>query len=288
MSCRLLQLGERAELAKSRERGLLERLGLLGRDVEEVRRLLARVLLPVDAVAKRDHLPLRRWKRIEQVVETRARQASVDPLVRAARPCIDDLDRKLAAIGVRPLERDEPHGGAQGPLDLRWRERRRRGDLGERRRSLELTRKRLLHALHSPASLADVGRHPNGLRLGRARPIERLADPQDRVARKLVAAPPVESLARPDQTERSLLDEVERGTPCADSAVPPIPPGGDWPRSVVPSPGHPPFDPLGEGHFLRAREQAVTTDLTQVEGERVGGDRLGLTGSLRRAAERGG
>ena len=123
----------------------------------------------------------------------------------------------------------------------------------------------------------DVNGDPDRLCLIADRAVDGLPDPPDGIGGELVAATPVELLARPDQPECSFLDEVEERDPVTlvvlgnrdDQAKVRV----DQPllRLRVAS-----FDPLRQLHFLCPCEQPVATDFVQVARERVGGSCAGL------------
>jgi hypothetical protein len=87
------------------------------------------------------------------------------------------------------------------------------GDLGERRLALELACKRLPRPCEPAPSVVDVYGQPDRLGLIAHRPVDGLPDPPDGIGGELGAAAPVELLARPDQPERSFLDEFEEWDP---------------------------------------------------------------------------
>ena len=97
----------------------------------------------------------------------------------------------------------------------------------------------------------DVDGDPDRLGLIADRAVDGLPDPPDGIGGELVAAAPVELLARPDQPECSFLDEVEERH--AQTAVT-LGDGDDEPQVGL---DHPPLrhrvsplDALGERHFL--------------------------------------
>ena len=254
---------------------------LLGRNVELGGGLLCRSLFARDAVTKRNHLTLLRGQRVEQLVETCAGEPPVDALVRLARLRVDDLSGRFAAVGVRTVQRDEACGNVQRLLGLGERERCCGGEFVERGLAFELACERLPDPCQPAPSFVDVNGDPDRLCLIADGTVDGLADPPDCIGGELVAAAPVELLARADQAERSFLDEVEERDLWTlvvlgdrdDQAEVRI----DQPllRLLVAA-----FDPLRQLHFLRPREQAVATDRLQVERERVGGSCAGLARAL--------
>ena len=100
--------------------------------------------------------------------------------------------------------------------------------------------------------------------------VDSLTDPPGRIRRELVAAPPVELLDRPDQTERALLDQVEEGKPLVAVAL------RNRDDKTQVRLDHPllrlhvaALDALDELDLLRGRQQRVPPGLAQEELERI-------------------
>src|SRR2546428_12857332 len=105
----------------------------------------------------------------------------------------------------------------------------------------------------------------------RDRTLHRLADPPGGVRRELVAAAPVELLARAVQAERALLDQVEERH--AEAAIP-LCDRHDEPQVRL---DHAPLrqpvaalDLLGEDDLVGSRQQLVAADVGEEELEAVG------------------
>ena len=197
-----------------------------GRDVEIGGGLLDRSLLARDAVAERDHLTLLQRQCVEQLVETCAGEPAVDAFVRLACLRVDDLGRRFVAVGVGAVQGDEAGRDAQRLLGLRGRQRCCGGDLVQGRLALELACERVPRPCQPAPSFVDVNGDPDRLCLIADRAVDGLPDPPDGIGGELVAATPVELLARSDQPERSFLDEVEERDPRdAGSAWQPRRPG---------------------------------------------------------------
>src|SRR4029077_385195 len=111
--------------------------------------------------------------------------------------------------------------------------------------------------------------------VGAYRTVNGLADPPDRVRRELVPPPPVELLAGVNQPDRSFLDQVEKRDPVVLISL------GDQDDEAEIRLDHAllccfvaALDPLRELNLFGAGQEWATTDVAQIERERVGGERL--------------
>jgi hypothetical protein len=117
----------------------------------------------------------------------------------------------------------------------------------------------------------------DGALLGLERPLNRLADPEGRVGRELVALAPIELLGGADQAEDSFLDQIQQVEVLAHVAA-----GvrDDQPEVRVDQPllglEVPSLDPLGEIDLLLLGEQGVAAHLVEEELQSV----RGLLGEL--------
>jgi hypothetical protein len=117
-----------------------------------------------------------------------------------------------------------------------------------------------------------VHRDPDRARLVGDAALDRLADPERRVGRELVAAPPIELLGGADQPENALLDQVEQRQVVALVA---LRERHDEAQIRVDHPllglGVALLDQLRQLDLLLGCEQWVATHLVEEELERVGG-----------------
>ena len=190
----------------------------------------------------------------------------------------------VVALAERPVERGHGARGVAQRAQLVERHLRLGGDLGVRRRPVELGGQRVLGARDLALVAHEVDRQLDraGLRVHPA--LDRLADPPRRVGGEAVAAAPVELLDRADQPEDALLDQVEQREL---RALVLLRDRDDEPEVRV---DHPvlggevaALDPLGEVDLLGGRQQPVAADLVEEELQRVGGRR-----GERGVVERGG
>ena len=171
-----------------------------------------RRVVAVDAVAQPDHLPLLLGELLERAVHRLLAQADLDLLLGlgpVARQQLAQLG--LALLADRPVEARDRAACTRGSPDLR--ERDARPPPPSPRRS---ARARASSPARAPARAILRSRCPmcTGIRIVRAlvreAALDRLADPEGRVGRELVALAPVELLGGADQAEDALLDQVEQ------------------------------------------------------------------------------
>ena len=160
-----------------------------------------------------------------------------------------------------------------------------RGDLLVGRLAAQLRRQVALGADDLALALADVHGDPDRARLVREPALDRLADPEGRVGRELVALAPVELLGRADQAEDALLDQVEQRQLLALVLLrdrddePQVRVDHALLRLEVAL-----LDPLGELDLLVGGQQRVAADLVEEELERVGRRGRQLAVAERRSA----
>jgi hypothetical protein len=125
--------------------------------------------------------------------------------------------------------------------------------------------------VHDVVELLDhVHRNPDRPRLVGDRARDGLADPPRRIGGELVATPVVELLGRPDQAERSLLDQVEEREPATEVAL------GDRHHQAQIGLHHlllglhvATLDAPRQRHLLLGSEQVHLSDRAQIEPQRV-------------------
>src|SRR5919201_4151796 len=200
-----------APLAKARERLLLELTHAFARNPDPLSDLTERFWLRAkEAVAHDDHRSLALAQAREPLRQRFVPECVLDPLFRQ-RPV---AGKQVSEDGLLLLAERlvETHRGASRRLHLErlleW-EARPLCHLVERRLAAELCPQRPLRTVQLLQPLDDVHGHPDRARLVGEPSGDRLADPPGGVRGELVPASPVELLDRPNQAERSLLDQVE-------------------------------------------------------------------------------
>src|SRR5215212_5906371 len=234
-----------------------------------------RRVVAVHAEAQLHDLALAVGQLVERAVERLRAQAHLDLLLGLRVVARHDVaERGLAVLADRLVEARAGAGGVADLLDLGHRHLGLGGDLLVGRRAAEPRVQLTLRARHLALALADVHRDPDRARLVRDAALDRLADPERRVGRELVAAAPVELLGRADQPEDALLDQVEQRQVVAlvllrerhDQAQVRV-------DHLILRLGVALLDALRELDLLLRAEQRVAADLVEEQLHRVGGVR---------------
>ena len=281
-----------AQAGEAAERLQLDLTNAFAREAESPSDLLECLRLGArEPVAHDDDLALALGEGREGVPERLAPQIVLDRLLRQRLVARDEVpeDGVLAVpdgrIEARRRSRCRPHlehllDGERGLV----------GDLVERRLAAELRPQLPVCAVDLLQALDDVHRHADRPRLVRECTRDGLADPPRRVRRELEAAAPVELLDRADETERSLLDEIEEREALIAVVLrdrddePQVRLDHALLRIHVAA-----LDALGELDLLCGGQELVPARLAQEELQRVGGrldgrserdDGLGAGGSL--------
>lgn len=257
-------------------------------------------------VAQLDHFPLALVQGGEHRFEVLAQQQERGGLHGGRRvPVLDQVaERDVVLLADRRVQRDGFLGEPQHFADPFRRQIELGGDLFGRRLVAALLEHPALDPHDAVDQLDDVDRDPYGACLVGEGAGHGLPDPPGRVRRELVAPGVVELLDGPDQSEVSLLDQIEHGQAAADVA---FGDGDDEPQVRLDQAAlrHPPhdhqpveingelgvgvrggrepllgeqagFDAAGELHLVGGGEERDPSDLPQVLTEEVGGRAAGV------------
>src|SRR6266508_5479076 len=172
-------------------------------------------MLPVEPVAKLEHLPLPARERTEDLPQRLLAERDLGLLVGEGQILVGDEVAELRFVLVADglLEGDRRLRAAADVLDLVACEVEITADLRGGGLASELRAELALRA-HDLVQLLDhVDRHPDRARLVRERARDRLADPPRGVGRELETLPVVELLRRANQADRPLLEQIEESRP---------------------------------------------------------------------------